>query len=52
MSKFEIKKEFNHYSLYVDDVLYCTADTYEEAEDDIVLAMLDDIEREKERRTA
>lgn len=31
MINYEIRNEWEHYSVYIDDDFYCSADTYEEA---------------------
>ena len=36
---FTIKHEYGHYVVYEDDVFYCSADTYGEAEQDIAEAI-------------
>lgn len=43
MSKIEIRHERDHYAVYVDDEFHCSADTYEEAEEDIVQIVIDEI---------
>lgn len=43
MSKIEIRHEYDHYAVYVDDEFYCSADTYSEAEDDLESVIIDEI---------
>ena len=33
---YEIKHEYGHYAVYKDGVFYCSADTYSEAEEEVI----------------
>lgn len=39
--KVEIKPENGHYAVYLDDEFYCSADTYEEAKQEVKECMIE-----------